>query len=80
MITRAEILKKSIGYLLEMRVCRNRQQMNWINRIKGVFGGVAPYEAPRAVIEEDDCGGKHGSGYAVVCHKRKCEDDLQECL
>lgn len=80
MITRAEILKKSIGYLLEMRVCRNRQQMNWINRIKGVFGGVAPYEAPRAVIEEDDCGGKHGSGYAVVGHEGKGKEYLQDSL
>ena len=29
---------------------RNEQQMSRIDRVEGVFGGVAPYEAPCTVI------------------------------
>ena len=54
--------------------------MSGIDGIENVFGGVAPYEAPRAVVEEDDNGGKHGSGYAVVSHEGKGKDDLQDGL
>ena len=54
--------------------------MNWIDGIESIFGSVAPEKSPRAVVEEDDCGGKNRSGYAVVGHEGEGKKDLQHGL
>ena len=48
--------------------------------VEAVFGRLASYEATGAVIQEDYCGGKKRTGYAVRSHHGKREYNLKNSL
>ena len=48
--------------------------------IETIFSRFASYEATGAVIQEDYCGGKKRTGYAVMSHHGKREYNLKNSL